>query len=423
MPFRQTAFYTGPQGARGKDATDRRAAAGHIVFRTTRPLPVAQRPDRRRGVAEGRRTPPTQTQRRSRGCEDNRALSPRAGGGSGAAALFRWPGLLVGRDPPRGTIIPLFAPPDGMSAAAVRYVENMAFDNRAFTAAIVDLGVNGHLKLTGTGGEAVISHDKGGKPLDAAEQAVETELFAKEATVRLDQSDHDVINDAEYKLWRTLAKTYNGKLFNNNYPVVVFRLLRHRRGDGRHRLCVPRYCGQRGPAMWRGMLIPLLPIMIGASLIHRGRRSGSTLRMLIGLGRACGRRRGRGSPSCRSMPASARRLSGHRALRAGAVTALGFSWLQAPHGRAARSWIRSRASQYLGVAEEDRLNALNPPEKTPELFERFLPYAIALDVENAWAKRFAGVLAAAAAAAAVATWYDGDRSSSPTIRSALPTSR
>jgi len=43
------------------------------------------------------------------------------------------------------------------------------------------------------------------------------------------------------------------------------------------------------------------------------------------------------------------------------------------------------------------------------LFERFLPYAIALDVENAWAKRFAGVLAAAAAAGAVATWYDGDR--------------
>jgi UDP-N-acetylmuramoylalanine-D-glutamate ligase len=49
--------------------------------------------------------------------------------------------------------------------------------------------------------------------------------------------------------------------------------------------------------------------------------------------------------------------------------------------------------EYLGVAEEDRLNALNPPDKTPELFERFLPYAVALDVENAWAKRFAGVTA------------------------------
>ncbi len=68
--------------------------------------------------------------------------------------------------------------------------------------------------------------------------------------------------------------------------------------------------------------------------------------------------------------------------------------------------------QYLGVAEEDRLNYLHPPEKTPELFERYLPYAVALDVENRWADRFAGVLAAAAAAgAATAAWYVGNRES------------
>ena len=33
---------------------------------------------------------------------------------------------------------------------------------------------------------------------------------------------------------------------------------------------------------------------------------------------------------------------------------------------------------------------------TPELFEKYLPYAIALDVENAWGKRFEGILAAMA---------------------------
>ena len=38
--------------------------------------------------------------------------------------------------------------------------------------------------------------------------------------------------------------------------------------------------------------------------------------------------------------------------------------------------------QYLSVAEEDRLEYLNPPKKTPELFEKFLPYAIALDVRT-----------------------------------------
>ncbi len=60
---------------------------------------------------------------------------------------------------------------------------------------------------------------------------------------------------------------------------------------------------------------------------------------------------------------------------------------------------------YLGTAEEHRLEVLHPPEKTPELFERYLPYAVALDVENAWAAKFASVLAAAGASAAVASWY------------------
>ena len=46
---------------------------------------------------------------------------------------------------------------------------------------------------------------------------------------------------------------------------------------------------------------------------------------------------------------------------------------------------------YLSVAEKERLNLLNPPERTPELFEKFLPYAIALGVENKWGDQFTSV--------------------------------
>ena len=45
-------------------------------------------------------------------------------------------------------------------------------------------------------------------------------------------------------------------------------------------------------------------------------------------------------------------------------------------------------ADFLSVTEKDRMNFFNPPERTPELFERFLPYAIALDVENKWADQF-----------------------------------
>jgi len=48
---------------------------------------------------------------------------------------------------------------------------------------------------------------------------------------------------------------------------------------------------------------------------------------------------------------------------------------------------------YLEVAEKDELNLHHPPEKTPELFEAFLPFALALDVEQRWAERFAELFA------------------------------
>ncbi|MEJ2464017.1 MAG: DUF2207 domain-containing protein, partial [Candidatus Thiodiazotropha sp.] len=48
---------------------------------------------------------------------------------------------------------------------------------------------------------------------------------------------------------------------------------------------------------------------------------------------------------------------------------------------------------YLEVAEKDELRFKHPPEKTPELFERLFPYALALDVEQPWAERFTAVFA------------------------------
>jgi len=48
---------------------------------------------------------------------------------------------------------------------------------------------------------------------------------------------------------------------------------------------------------------------------------------------------------------------------------------------------------YLSVAEKDDLALRHPPERTPELFERFLPYALALDVEQRWSEQFASTLA------------------------------
>jgi hypothetical protein len=61
---------------------------------------------------------------------------------------------------------------------------------------------------------------------------------------------------------------------------------------------------------------------------------------------------------------------------------------------------------FLGVAEADRLRVLNPPDFTPALYEKLLPYAVALGVEMVWSRRFAAALAASQIQYEP-DWYDG----------------
>jgi uncharacterized membrane protein YgcG len=72
---------------------------------------------------------------------------------------------------------------------------------------------------------------------------------------------------------------------------------------------------------------------------------------------------------------------------------------------------------YLSVAERDELASMQgpgaPPPLDAERYEMLLPYAVALDVEEAWTRKFTAAVGAAAAAAATArmVWYHGARTS------------
>jgi hypothetical protein len=175
---------------------------------------------------------------------------------------------------------------------------------------------------------------------------------------------------------------------------------------------ISTYDSDKGALLLVGMAVPTLPIVGGAFLIRAGLRRDSHGGLLIGLGLVLVA--GAALLGLLEMAGSEGGplgiVPGVAAYIVAPLALLGFHWLQAPtlKGRAIMDHIEG-FRQYLGVAEEDRLNALNPPEKTPELFERFLPYAVALDVENRWAARFAAVLAAAGTSAAVGTWYSGNR--------------
>lgn len=61
--------------------------------------------------------------------------------------------------------------------------------------------------------------------------------------------------------------------------------------------------------------------------------------------------------------------------------------------------------EYLQIAEKDRLNFHNAPEKKPEVFEKLLPYAMIFGVEKLWAKEFDGIYIEQP------EWYEGNSSS------------
>jgi uncharacterized membrane protein len=87
-----------------------------------------------------------------------------------------------------------------------------------------------------------------------------------------------------------------------------------------------------------------------------------------------------------------------------------YVWLKAPT-RAGRKLLDKLEGfrEYLDIAEQDEMNLKNPPDKTPQLFEAYLPFAMALDVEQHWAERFSGVFAHLAdkGQAYQPVWYHG----------------
>ncbi|MFZ0073943.1 MAG: DUF2207 domain-containing protein, partial [Xanthobacteraceae bacterium] len=364
-------------------------------------------------------TQPSNAQRSGSWLEDNAPLVVSALGMLIVFGYYLYAWRRAGRDPSRGTIVPLFAPPDGMSAAAVRYVRRMGFDDRTFTAAIIDLAVHGHLKLAEIDKATWLKRRTGGKPIAAPEVAAESKLFPADSTdLELKQDNHATLEKAHEALSDGLEKAYEGRLFHDHMgwsiagaalslAVIALALLSTWVAQGWDAFTT--FASDMVYLIVGGALLSFLVIRVYrdlargrilALLLHVG---GGLFAGILALGSI-----GVAAEILDDVPGWLQAAPVGLPLILFPLAVSAFYWMKAHTvaGRKITDQIEG-FRQYLGVAEEARLDALNPPNKTPELFERFLPYAIALDVENHWAQRFAGVLAAAAAAGATATWYSG----------------
>jgi uncharacterized membrane protein YgcG len=411
VPFKQTSFYTGPQGAKDKDASIVMQDGGTIVFRTTKPLPAKNGLTVAAGWEKGLIAGPSSLDRAQDWISDNLPLATTILGLAALLGYYAYAWRSVGRDPRAGTVVPLFGPPKGMSAAAVRYVSRMGMDSKAFTAAVIELGVQGHIKLAETKSGMKIVPRANGKPLNAPEQAVATSLFGKRSTpIALEPEAHLIFERAQKALRGSLVTTYGGKLFQDHkswstrgmlasLALIALVLLSVFAGWG----------GDKGMAVLLGQLSLVPAIIVVSVLAFNGLPRSIGGYALLAFGCVFSFLVGSGGYNLITeyyhgwvnvVPATV-------PLIVLPIASSAFSWMKSHtlEGRQITDQIEG-FRQYLGVAEEDRLNALNPPEKTPELFEKFLPYAVALDVENAWAGKFAELLAQMPIAE---DWYQGTR--------------
>ena len=319
----------------------------------------------------------------------------------------------VGRDPEKGTIIPRYTPPEGISPAAVRFVMQMGFDNKTLAVAVVNMAVKGYLTISEDKDDEYQLHATGNTAakLSPGEAKVAEALFPKgTGSVKLKKSSHQSVSAALKALRTRLASECEKVYFLNNtrsfLPGLGISLL----------ILVglvfsaSEIAGAVFIMIWLS-LWSIAVYLLGSQVVTAWRSRhvvgafGITLFAtpfflgeIVGLG----------------ILASLISLSGFTVFLGVLISNIVFyHLLKAPTlvGRRLMDEIEG-LKLYMTVAEQDRLNFLHPPEKTPEHFENLLPYAMALDIENEWNEQFADVLTKAAAESVSTSphalgWYHG----------------
>lgn len=259
--------------------------------------------------------------------------------------------LKVGRDPKQGVIFPHYNPPKGYSPAASRYISEMAYDNKVLTAAIVNLAVKGYLKITRMHGDYILNKTSSSKLLAAGEKVLLNKLFTKREELKLESWNHDIVSKAMSAHEDALKRNYLNIYFSHN--------------SGR---------------IWLSVLATVAMFIL---TLVMGSITGSSVFPIFIL------------PFVLII-----------------ILSIAFAIIMKSPSKKGRELMDKLDGfkMYLEVAEQDELNLRYPPEKTPELFEHYLPFAIALNVEQTWAEQFASVFAALRASNTQyhPVWYVGD---------------
>ena len=390
VPELRLTGYTGRQGSRAQDLVSRDLGGGRAYFETSRRLASNEGLTIVVAWPKGMIDEPSAAQRRAWFIADHMASLVIVGGALGMLALYLLLWHWLGRDPEAGVIVPLYRPPRGYSPASLRYVERMGYDKQCFTCAVVNLAVKGAVQIEDKGGEFRIRSL--GKPREApapGEKQVMLGLFSGADEVAIKRSNHALLSKAIVNHEKALENDYAKNYFRTNswllIPAIaasialvvmaasylpseeiifktvflgIFTLMPLFGVFSVLRAILRR--GRKGFVRWGIFLVPTMAFMVVfyASFPIGDFADQASIPFLAG---------------------SASMLLLH---------VLFYHWLKTPTlaGRRLLDEIEG-FKHYLEVAEEDEIALENAPTFTTDLYEAYLPYAIALDLENQWTAR------------------------------------
>ncbi len=214
-------IYTGPQGARGRNATAA-VSDGEFAFQTTRRLAPNEGLTIVAVFPKGIITAPSALTRLILNVNDN------AGELVGVGALvsllifmfFMW--WRVGRDPRKGPKFPRYDAPANMSAAAVRFIDRMGFDSRCLAAGVLGLGARGYLKVHQKENAFVVQKTGATVNWLPAEKPLADALFRAGPQATLSQTYDAAVAEAQNDLSSALKQQYKGVAFRKNgWPLWI----------------------------------------------------------------------------------------------------------------------------------------------------------------------------------------------------------
>jgi len=325
------AGYTGSTGQAGRDYSVSVDPNGAVRFQSTRELALYEGMTIAVGWPKGFVEAPGDLQKFIWLLSDNLNFLVILAGFIGMLSYYVPVWRRYGKDPEPGVVFTRYEPPEGFSPASIRYIDKMAYDNEAMTAAIVSLAVKGYLRIDNDGDTHTLRRQKPATPapeMATGERELYDALFDSGYVVELTDENHAAVGGARKAHEQSLKRDYHQRYFKTNGLLNL-------------------------PPLLVGAISSLIAFAIGPSILIFVTAAAMVLTMVAFL-------------FIMRQP-----------------TALGRSLMDDAAG----------FREYLEIAEKDEMNLRNPPDKTPQLFERYLPFALALGVEQQWAERFTRIFA------------------------------